>query len=458
MFSQPAFGAGRLRSAPFGIIYGGQFRGQRLAEIISSMPRRAVGLTAAKVLKAKPGRYCDGAGLYLLVRSADAKFWLFRYTRNGKMREAGLGPASGRAAVSLADAREKARRFHDMVREGLDPLDERGAEKARKKAEAALQATRGRTFADVAELYLRAHETSWKNPKHRQQWRNTLRDYVLPVIGNLPVASVGTGEVVQIVEPLWKEKSETASRLRGRIESILDYAKVRGWRDGENPARWRGHLDHLLPARSKIRRVKHHAALPWRDVGAFMAALRSQTGVSARCLEFAILTACRSGEVRGAAWPEVDLREDTWTVPRERMKAGEQHRVPLSKPALAVLEKMAELRTDSRPDSLIFPGGRTGQPLSDVALAKAIRATGFADATTHGFRSCFRDWVAEATSYPRELAEKALAHTLSSAVEAAYQRGDMFDKRRRLMNEWAEFCVRPASAGEVVPIRLRSEA
>jgi integrase len=417
------------------------------------MPRRAAGLTAAKVSKARPGRYGDGAGLYLLVRSAEAKFWVFRYTRNGKMREAGLGPASGPAAVSLVDARKKARRFHDMVREGLDPLDERDAEKVRKKAEMALQAAKGVTFADVVERYLDAHEASWKNPKHRQQWRNTLRDYVLTVVGNMPVASVGTGEVMQILEALWRTKPETGSRVRGRIESILDYAKARGWRDGENPARWRGHLDHLLPARSKVRRVEHHAALPWREIGIFMAALSQQTGVSARSLEFAILTVARSGEVRGAAWAEIGLREGIWTVPRGRMKAGREHRVPLSKPALAILERMAELRRDSQPGALVFPGGRSGRPLSDVALAKAIRATGWADVTTHGFRSCFRDWVAEATNYPRELAEKALAHTLSDKVEAAYQRGDMFERRRALMNGWAAFCARSFATGEVVPIR-----
>jgi integrase len=417
------------------------------------MPRRATGLTAAKVSKARPGRYGDGAGLYLLVRSATAKYWLFRYVRRGKMREAGLGPARGPAAVSLANARKKARRLHDMVREGLDPLDEREAETAKQKAAAALAASKSVTFRDVAKRYLDAHESSWRNPKHRQQWRNTLRDYVLPAIGDMPAASVGTGEVMQIVEPLWKVKPETASRVRGRIESILDYAKVRDWRAGENPARWRGHLDHLLPARSKVRRVEHHAALPWREIGAFVAALHGQTGVSARTLEFAVLTAGRSGEVRGATWAEMDLREGTWTIPYGRTKAGRGHRVPLTKAALAILEKMAELRTDGRPGALVFPGGRSGRPLSDVALAKAIRAAGWTDATTHGFRSSFRDWCAEATNYPRELAEKALAHTLSDKVEAAYQRGDMFDKRRRLMSEWAEFCARPIVAAEVVPIR-----
>lgn len=414
------------------------------------MPRRANGLTAALVEKrTKPGRYGDGAGLYLLVRSREAKFWLFRYTRHGKMREMGLGPAKGRVAVSLAQARTRARELHAMIRQGKDPLAERDAEAAKEKAEAAKAQASAITFAQVVDMYLAAHGAAWRNPKHRQQWYNTLRDYALPTIGEMPIASIETGAVVKIIEPLWLKKTETASRVRGRIESILDYAKARAWREGENPARWRGHLDHLLPARAKVQRVEHHAALPWREIGGFVGRLRQNSGIMARCLEFLILTACRSGEVLGARWSEIDLAHAVWTIPAERIKGGHEHRVPLSEPALAVLREMAQLSTEG----FVFPGYRLGRPLSGVALAKAVHAAGGNGVTVHGFRSTFRDWCAEATNYPRELAEAALAHALPNKVEAAYQRGDLLEKRRRLMAEWAAFCGKPMIAGEVVPLR-----
>jgi integrase len=422
------------------------------------MPRRAAGLSAAKVAKAPPGRYGDGAGLYLLVRSAEARFWVFRWTRAGRMREMGLGPAAGRVAVSLAEARTKARRLYDLVREGRDPLADRETERAAAKAEDAKAAASVITFRDVADRYVTAHEAGWKNPKHRQQWRNTLRDYVLPAIGDLAVAAVGTGEVTKIIEPLWTEKPETASRVRGRIESILDYAKARGWRDGENPARWRGHLDHLLPARAKVQRVEHHAALPWRQIGAFMDKLGRQEGVAALALRLAILTAARSGEVRGATWTEIDLDHAVWTIPADRMKAGREHRVPLSDAAVAVLRRVILLR-DREHGDFVFPGGRSGRPLSDVAVSKAAKVAGGDDATVHGFRSTFRDWCAEATGYPREVAEAALAHVVRDKTEAAYQRGDFFDKRRKLMAEWATFCGRVAApAADVVALRAASAA
>jgi integrase len=257
----------------------------------------------------KPGRYGDGAGLYLLVRSRHLKFWLFRYTRSGKMREMGLGPAKGRTAVPLSQARAKAKQFHAAVHEGRDPLAEREAEKAKAQADAAKAKAAAMTFGEVADMYIAAYEQSWGSPKHRQQWRNTLRDYVLPAIGDLPVGSVDTAAVMKIIEPLWRFKTETASRVRGRIEAVLDYAKARRWREGENPARWRGHLDHLLPERSKMRRVEHHAALSWREIGTFMQQLRQNSGINARCLEFLILTACRSGEARGGRWNEIDLAQ-----------------------------------------------------------------------------------------------------------------------------------------------------
>jgi integrase len=413
------------------------------------MPRRAKELTAAQVDKGtKPGRYCDGAGLYLLVRSKEAKFWLFRYTRNGRMREMGLGPASGRTAVKLTAVRARARELHAAVREGRDPLAERDAEKTKTVADAAKAKASATTFADVATLFLAAHEQGWRNPKHRQQWTNTLRDYVLPAIGDLPVGSVDTGAVVKI-EPLWREKTETASRVRGRIEAVLDYAKARGWRTAENPARWRGHLDQLLPKRSKVRRVEHHAAVPWREIGAFMTRLHEHSGISARCLEFLILTAARSGEVRGARWEEIDLAHAMWTVPAARMKAGREHRVPLSEEASALLREMGGLGADG----FVFPGLKDGSALSDVALAKAVVVAGGNGATVHGFRSTFRDWCAEATNCPRELAEAALAHALKDKTEAAYQRSDVLEKRRRLMAEWAAFCGREMVTGEVVTLR-----
>jgi integrase len=413
------------------------------------MPPRAKGVTAAQVEKGtKPGRYGDGAGLYLLVRSRQAKFWLFRYTRNGKMREMGLGPAKGRTAVSLAAARARARQLHAIVHEGRDPLAERAVAKARAETDAAKAKAAAMTFGEVADMYIDAHAPSWRSAKHHQQWHNTLRTYVLPAIGALPVGCVDKGAVMKIIEPLWRSKTETAARVRGRIERILDYAKARGWRDGDNPARWRGHLEQMLPKRSRVQRVEHLAALPWREIGAFMQRLRQNSGISARCLEFLILTACRSGEVRGARWDEIDLTLAAWTIPAQRTKAGRKHRVPLSEPAMAVLRTMAQFGTDG----FVFPGLKAAAALSDVALTKAAHNAG-ARATVHGFRSTFRDWCAEKTGYPRELAEAALAHTLKDKAEAAYQRGDLLERRRRLMAEWADFCGREMVAGAVVTLR-----
>ena len=299
------------------------------------MPRRAVGLTAATVQKrGDPGRYGDGAGLYLLVRSQHAKFWIFRYTRHGRTREMGLGPAAGRAAVSLADARDKAAELRRQIRDGRDPLDERATEEAQRKADAARATAGAITFRDVMDRYITAHEAGWRSAKHRQQWRNTLKQYVLPSIGALAVGAVDTGEVTQLLEPLWQAKPVTALRVRGRIERILDYAKARGWREGENPARWRGHLDKLLVAPAKLRAVEHHAALPYPETASFMTALRQQRGMAARALEFTILTAARAGEVLGARWSELDLiKRTTWTVPAARMKGGKEHRVPLTRPS-----------------------------------------------------------------------------------------------------------------------------
>lgn len=439
------------------------------------MPRRAAGLTAAKVRTAKPGRHGDGGGLYLLVRSAEARFWVFRYTpRGGKMREIGLGRAGGPGAVALAEARERAADLQRQVKAGVDPLAKREADAASAAAEAVAAEIREKTFRDVAGLFLASHEAAWRNPKHRQQWRNTLDAYAHPHMGDTPVAEVATEHVTAALEPIWREKPETASRVRGRIEAVLDYAAARGWREGENPARWRGHLARVLPARAKLAKVEHHPALPWREAGAFMAALRAREGMAARALELVILTAARTGEALGMRWGEVDLGDGLWTVPAERMKAGREHRVPLPAAATALLRG---LNTPAGPfptagreresigtigtiggigvgpsaDALVFPGVSPGRPLSNMALLMLLRRMGRGDLTAHGFRSTFRDWAAEATAFPRELAEAALAHTLRDKVEAAYRRGDMLEKRRRLMEAWAAFCERPAPAqGETV--------
>jgi integrase len=414
------------------------------------VPQRARGVTAALVEKGtKPGRFGDGAGLYLLVRSKEAKFWLFRYRRGGRLREMGLGPAVGRTAVSLSAARVKARELHAVVRDGRDPLAERDAAKAKTDADAAKAEVAGITFSDVCGLYLAAHEAGWRSPRHRKQWRVSLDQHVMTALGSLPVASIDTGAVIRVLEPLWRTKTETASRLRGRIEAVLDYAKARNWREGENPARWRGHLDQLLPRRSKVRRVEHHRAMPWREVAGFVQRLRCSFSMQSRCLEFLILTAARSSEARGARWSEIDLTSKVWTIPPERMKGGREHRVPLSESAMAVLRPMMQFGTDG----FVFPGLNDASTLSPMTLARLVVATGGAGATVHGMRSTFRDWAGEATNYPREVAEAALAHALEDKTEAAYQRGDLLERRRRLMADWAAFCDRPMVASEVIPLR-----
>jgi integrase len=404
----------------------------------ADMPRRAQGLSAAKVSKAGPGRYGDGAGLYLLVRAPDAKFWIFRYVRAGKMREIGLGPASGRAAVSLVDARKKALALYTMHREGRDPLDERAAGRALQNAEAA----KAVTFTDAAGRYIEAHRAGWRNAKHAAQWETTLQTYAEPVLGSLPVQAIDTALVLKVLEPLWTKRPETASRLRGRIEQILDWAKARGYRAGENPARWRGHLDKLLPARSKVRRVEHHAALAYAKLPHLMAELRAQEGTGARALEFLILTAARSGEVIGARWSEIDLAAGRWIIPGERMKSGSEHRVPLAARAIEILEQM--------------PDGGNVFAVSATTLAKLLHDMGHGDVTVHGFRSSFSDWAAEHTNYPHHLVEAALAHAEGDKVAAAYRRTDLFEKRRQLMEAWSSFCAQPPGKGErVVPIRKR---
>jgi integrase len=402
-------------------------------------------LNAAKMRTlTKPGAYGDGAGLYLQVRGLQNRSWLYRFKLYGKGHMMGLGTIHD---VSLAEARDVAAAARKMVRQGINPIDQRRAARGENAAQAGL------TFNQVAETYIAAHEPSWRNAKHRQQWRNTLDTYTAPILGKLPVAQIDVGAVMRVLEPLWRAKTETASRLRGRIESVLDYATARGWRSGENPARWRGHLDNLLPARSKVAKVEHHSALPWREVGAFMVALAKEEGVSALALRFAILTAARTGEVIGARWSEIDMQAAVWTIPASRMKASREHRVPLSDGAMEMLREVSELRADPKADGFVFPGGRAGKPLSSMALLMLLRRMERGDLTAHGFRSTFRDWCAEATDYPREVAEAALAHILRHKTEAAYQRGDLMEKRRRVMAEWAAFWARRAAAADVVALR-----
>jgi integrase len=394
----------------------------------------------------KPGTYCDGAGLYLQVRGPENRSWLYRFKLQGKPHLMGLGTVGD---LSLAEARDAAVAARRLVRQGVNPIDQRRAARAENAAQAGL------TFAQVADAYIATHEPSWRNTKHRYQWRSTIDTYACPVLGKLPVAQVEVGAVMRVLEPLWQAKTETAARLRGRIEAVLDYATARGWRTGENPARWRGHLANLLPAPSKITKVEHHAALPWREIGAFMSALAEEEGSSALALRFAILTAARTGEVIGARWSDIDTKHALWTIPAGRMKAGREHRVPLSDEVLTGLKEAGRLGTNQKADGFVFPGGRPGKSLSSMALLMLLRRMGRGDLTVHGFRSTFRDWCAEATNHPREVAEAALAHVLRDKTEAAYQRGDLIEKRRRLMADWASFCARSAVAGEVVAPRSR---
>jgi integrase len=329
--------------------------------------------------------------------------------------------------VSLSEAREKARQCRLVLLEGKDPIQEKRARRAAAAAEAAKQIT----FERAAEKYINDHHAAWKNPKNKQQWENTLRTYAYPVIGKLPVAAIDTGLVMRVLEPVWRTKNETASRVRMRVERVLGWATVHGYRTGDNPARWRGHLDHLLPPQGKIAPVEHHAALPYAKVPGFITALRERNG-AAPAFEFLILTAARTSEVLGATWDEFDLKASMWTIPAQRMKSAREHRVPLSDRAVEILK--AQPRNRKRPF-----------PFRGMAFLMMVRRMGRTGVTPHGFRSSFRDWAAETHDASRDVAEMALAHTVSDKTEAAYRRGDLFNKRRRLMDDWASFCLRQAS-------------
>jgi integrase len=392
-------------------------------------------LTAVTIraLMKTPGKYGDGEGLWLHVRKPGQAQWYLHYGPRSGQRIMSLGNVEH---VPLAEARERAAELRKQLADGVDPLQKR--EQA--KATARIEKARATTFAEACNAYIAAHEPSWRNAHHRYQWRTTL-NYACEKIGSLPVGAIETDHVLQVLEPIWTVKPETASRLRGRIETVLSYATVRGWRDRAalNPAIWRGHLQLTLPSKRKLRAVKHLAALPWQDAPAFMAKLRARDGYGAHALQFAILTAARSGEIRAARWTEMDLARAVWTVPAERMKAGREHRVPLSEPALAILREMAEVKDGS---GLVFLGMKRGVPMSDVTLGAVLRRMGRGDLTVHGFRSTFRDWAGEATHHAREVIEFALAHTVAGKTEGAYWRGDLFEKRQRLMNDWADFLDR----------------
>jgi len=388
-------------------------------------------LSAAKIAKLdlkKQAQYGDGRGLWLQVSAFGTRSWILRYMIAGRARVMGLGPYP---EVTLAEARERAAGARKQIRDGIDPIDAR----REKRMAAKIEAAKLTSFAQCVEEYLETHESAWKNQKHRAQWRSTIATYAHPIIGKLPVAAIDTALVLKVLRPIWLKKPETASRLRGRIERILAWATVSEYRQGENPARWRGHLQEMLPAKTRVRNVKHHSALPYKDVPTFMAQLRGRDSISARALEFTILNANRTGEAIGAKWDEVDFSTKVWTVPADRMKAGKEHRVPLTDRAMEILKLLPR----ERENPYVFVSGKKGTALSNMAML--------------GFRSSFRDWCAEQTNYPRELAEAALAHTLPDKVERAYQRGDLLEKRRRLMSEWAKFCAKPvAKSGDVVAL------
>ncbi|WP_322881693.1 tyrosine-type recombinase/integrase [Pandoraea sputorum] len=374
----------------------------------------------------KPGLYGDGAGLYLQITKGGVKSWLFRYMRNGRARGMGLGPVH---TVSLSDARIKALEVRKQLLEGIDPLDAKQEVQALVKA----SAVKVTTFDECSAAYIDAHSSGWKNAKHADQWRNTLATYASPHFGSLPIAELDTALVMKALEPIWISKTETASRVRGRIESVLDWATARGHRAGENPARWKGHLDHLLPKRSKVQAVVHHAALPYVDAPKFMVQLRATNTMAAKALELLILTAARTSEVIEARWDEFDLGAGIWRIPAERMKAGKEHRIPLSPAAKVLLEHMRSIKQNE----FVFPGQRKDKPLSNMALLQLLKRMDRSDLTAHGFRSTFRDWVGETTHYPREVAEAALAHLLKDKAEAAYARGDLLEKRTAMMTDWS---------------------
>lgn len=395
-------------------------------------------LTALKVKNAGPGMHADGGLLYLLVKPTGRRSWIFRYRdrESTKLRDMGLGPAWD---VSLTEARECAAKFRRMLRDGQDPMKDKHD---RKMVARALHA-KSMAFGQCAELYIQTHRSGWKNPKHAAQWDSTLRTYCVP-IWKLPVDTVDTALVMKCLDPIWTTKTETASRLRGRIESVLAWSTVRGLRSGDNPAAWRNHLDQLLPARNKVQKVEHRPALPYAEASAFMIELRGRDSLAARVLELQILTAARPGEAAGAQWGEFDLDGAIWTIPAGRMKAGKEHRIPLSPAAVKLLRALPHISAH------VFPGVKN-RPITTEAAMKLLKELR-PGLTAHGFRSTFRDWAAETTAHPREVIEAAMAHRLKDAAEAAYQRGDLLQRRAVLMKDWANFCAKVRTTDNVTPL------
>jgi integrase len=388
-------------------------------------------LTARKVETAKPGKYSDGGNLYLIVSETGSRKWVLRFTWRGRAKEMGLGSATN---VPLADARENAASARRKIARGLNPIDER-------KRDDGIP-----TFGEMADNVRETLSAGFRNEKHRAQWKSTLATYAAPLRAK-PVDTIATDDVLAVLKPIWTGKAETASRVRGRIEKVLDAAKAKGFRDGENPARWRGHLDHLLPRPLKLARG-HHAAMAYEDVTAFIAQLRKREASSAMALELCILTAARSGEILGMRWSEIDLDKKIWTVPANRMKAGREHRVPLSGRAVSILKQLAKISAGD----FVFPGQARSKPLSNMAMEMVLRRMKIEDATVHGFRSSFRDWAGNVSSFPREVVETALAHVLGDKTEQAYRRSDALEKRRKLMEAWAAYCE-PSRDGKVIRFR-----
>ncbi len=402
-------------------------------------------LNALRVAKeVTPGYHADGGGLYLQISQSGSRSWIFRYSLAKRAREMGLGPLS---TISLAEARVEAARCRKLLSAGVDPIEDR-----KERERAALATPAALMFRQAASDYIDAHRGSWKNAKHAQQWENTLETYAYPIMGDVDVRDVDTAMVLRVLQPIWTQKNETASRVRGRIECVLDAAKVLGKRSGENPARWRGHLDKLLPKRERSKKVKHHPALPWSQIPEFMSRLAERDATAARALHLLILTGVRTSEALEARPEEFDLERRIWTVPPDRMKMEKELRVPLSAPALQIVREA--MKTAS--DDYLFPGQKPRKPLSNMAMLNMLDRMGYQDITVHGFRSTFRDWVAECTEYPDSLAEMALAHAVESKVEGAYRRGDMLERRRKMMEDWARYCG--GQTGVVVPLKAAAAA
>lgn len=389
-------------------------------------------LSARKVETAKPGRHGDGRGLFLYVKPSGSRSWVLRFQVQGRRRDLGLGSYPD---VSLSMARDRAAEARRLIANGEDPISKK-------------RQTKPKTFKEAALELIESKRPGWKNAKHATQWTATLQAHVFPKIGQMQVSKIETADVIATLTPIWTKTPETANRVRQRVEAVIDYASALGLRNGDNPARWRGHLDHLLPKPTKVRAVKHHAALPHEELAAFMDDLTNRQGVAARALAFTILTAARSGETRGMVWAEVDLERRIWTVPAGRMKAGKEHRVPLTDAAIALL---GSRRTDA---ALVFESNtKAGKPISDMSMTAVLRRMGRNDVTVHGFRSTFRDWAGETTSFPREVIEAALAHGIKNKAEAAYARSDLFEKRQKLMAAWEQAALRThESSNAVVPL------